>query len=139
MPEKPVEQQPPEVLAMVLVDTVLWDVSDGRYFLKGTFSVIQATDFPWTHPAIVVYTAITNGHGKTPLRLRLIDVDETREPIEDRESLVEFEDPIVVVEPIFVLTQVVFPEPGEYRVQLYGAGQFLRERRLQVVPPPTPS
>ena len=124
---------------MVLADTVLRVLAMAKLVIKGTFSVIQATDFPWKQPAIVVYTAITNGHGKTSLRLRLIDVDETSEPIVDSETVVEFADPIVVVEPIFVLTNVVFPEPGEYRVQLYGAGQFLRERRLQVGPPPNPS
>ena len=136
MPENAVEQQPPDVLAMILADAVLRDVATGKFEIRGTFSGISASDFPWTRPIIVVYAAITNGHGKTSLRLRLIDVDETLEPIVDSESVVEFADPIAVIEPVFVMTDVVFPEPGEYRVQLYGAGQFLRERRLYVTPPP---
>jgi hypothetical protein len=132
MPEKPVEQQQPDVLAMILAEAVLSDVASEKLEIRGVFSVLPAAEFPWTHSVMVVYTAITGGHGKTPLRLRIIDVDEVREAIVDTEMVVDFPDPITVLEPILVVKDIVFPEPGEYRVQLYGAGQFLRERRLQV-------
>jgi hypothetical protein len=131
-----VEQPPPDVLAMILADTVLHEPSSGKFFIQGTYSVIWASEFPYTHPSLVTYLAITGGHGKTRMRLSLVDVDEVREPVFQGEGDLEFPDPIAVVEMVLVRRNVVFPEPGEYRLQLYGAGQFLRERRLQVVPMP---
>jgi hypothetical protein len=37
------------------------------------------------------------------------------------------------------LEGIVFPAPGEYRVQLYAAGEFMTERRLVVVDPKSES
>jgi len=33
---------------------------------------------------------------------------------------------------MFPCSNVIFPEQGEYSVQLFGAGEFLREHRLDV-------
>ena len=52
----------------------------------------------------------------------------------DFETTVNFLDPTEEVEVVFRLLDLVFPEPGDYRVQLYGAGQFLRERRFLLIP-----
>jgi hypothetical protein len=35
---------------------------------------------------------------------------------------------------VFLLRDLVFPEPGDYRLQLWGAGRLLRERRFLVIP-----
>jgi uncharacterized protein DUF6941 len=136
MPDNPVEQQPPDVLAMVLADAVLHDVGSGKFYINGTYSVIFANDFPVLYPLIVVYLAVTNGHGRTPIKVKLVDVDETREPIFENEGVLEFSDPLQVLETVFAVRGVRFPEPGEYRLQIFGAGQYLRERRLQVIPVP---
>jgi hypothetical protein len=129
----PIEQQPPDVLALILADAVLRDFATGKCFIQGTYSVITAPVFPHVHPLIVAYAAITNGHGQTEMRLRLVDVDEDRAAVFEAEAPVEFPDPIAVVEMVFTATNVSFPKPGEYRLQLYGAGQPLRERRLHVL------
>jgi hypothetical protein len=136
MPEQRIEQQPPDVLAMVLADAVLRDAATNKHFIQGTYSVIFAPEFPWRHAAIVVYVAITNGHGKTPVKMRLVDVDETHDPVFEEEAIIDFPDPLAVAEFTFVPPGAVFPSPGEYRLQLFGAGIPLRERRLQVLPPP---
>jgi len=137
-----VEQQPPDVIAMVLADAVLHDFATGKCFIQGTYSVIGAREFPHLHPSIVVYTAVTGGHGQTPMKLRLVDANEDRAPLFQNEAMVSFPDPITVIELVIATPNVVFPEPGEYRLQLSGAGEFLRERRIHVVPieqpPPNP-
>jgi hypothetical protein len=138
MPEQRVEQQPPDVLAVVLADTILRDMATGKLYIQGTYSVIVAQTFPYQHPSIAVYFAITSGHGKTPIKMRLIDVDETRAPVFEQAMDFDFPDPLAVVEGVFVAVGPPFPEPGEYRLQVFGAGQLLRERRLQVVPAPAP-
>jgi hypothetical protein len=136
MAERPVEHQPPDVLAMVLADTVLQEPISGKFFIQGTYSVILAAGFPWIHPVLTVYCAVTNGHGHTPIKVRLIDVDELHKPRLEMDGTLQFPDPLVVIETVFAARGVRFNEPGEYRLQFFGAGELLRERRLQVLPAP---
>src|SRR4051794_7047377 len=66
---------------------------------KTAFAVVRALEiiseatFPFTCPTLAVYASLIDGRGETPLRLRLIDVDESREPVVDFETTVNFLDP----------------------------------------------
>ncbi len=90
--------------------------------------------FPFNCPSLAVYASMIDGRGETPLRLRLIDVNEERGPVLEFETSVNFLDPTEEVEIAFRLVDLVFPEPGDYRLQLYGADQFLKERRFLIIP-----
>ena len=138
--KKKATHTPPIVLALVLADTILTEVASGKFYINGTFSSILSAGFPCFHPRMAVYLAITNGHGSTPLKMRLVDADEERPPVVEAELIVNFPDPIVVVESVGVLQNVVFPVPGDYRLELYAAGTPIMSRRLAVVPvqPPKP-
>ena len=127
------EQPPPEVLALLIADQVYQDPVSGKVTVLGMSSAIGATVFPFSHPGVTVYAALTDGRGETPIQVRLLDVDEVREPVWEHQTDVSFPDPITEVELVVVLDDIVFPEPGEYRLQLLGAGQLLRERRLMVI------
>jgi hypothetical protein len=91
----PVERQPPDVLAMILADLVLKDIVTGKSIIHGVYSHIFANDLPVTYPLIVVYAAITNGHGETELELRIADADEELEPLFSRKGKANFADPLV--------------------------------------------
>jgi hypothetical protein len=130
----PVEQQAPEVLALLIADYVHRDDSTGKFFILGTRASVGAAAFPFNCPTLAVYSSLVDGRGETPIRIRLIDADETREPVLEFETTMTFLDPTEEVEIVFRLVDLVFPEPGDYRLQLYGAGQFLRERRFLVIP-----
>jgi hypothetical protein len=133
------EQPPPEVLALVVADHIHHDEETGKLFILGTRSTIWATSFPWDHPLLEVYAALVDGRDEVALRFRLIDAEEVREPVAEEEVEVTFPDPLTEVEILVSLDDLVFPEPGEYRLQLFAGGQFLRERRLQVLPPEAPA
>jgi hypothetical protein len=136
-----IEQQPPDVLAMVLADAALRDVATGKYTLQGCFSQLHAEEFPHRQSSIIVYAAITSGHGRTPIKLCLVDANEEHEPLFETETVIQFPDPLTVIELVFALGNVEFPERGEYRMQLFGAGQPLRERRIylgRIDEPPAP-
>src|SRR5688500_12292229 len=128
------EQPLPEVLALVLADDVFHDDVSGKLFILGIRSVMGANVFPWNVTRLAAYVALVDGRGETSFRLRLVDADEDREPVFENESLVTFPDPLTEIELVFKLSNLVFPEPGEYRLQLYATGQFLRERRVVIVP-----
>lgn len=130
----PVEQQPPEVFAVLIADYVHRDENTGRFVIVGTRSSIGAANFPCERRSLSVYAALTDGRGETAIKVCLVDADQGREPVLEFETMLSFQDPTEELEIAFVLSDLVFPEPGDYRLQLYGADQLLRERRFLVIP-----
>lgn len=128
-----IELQAPYTLAMVICDLVHRDPGTGKFTLLGCFSAITARSFPATHPAMAIYVALTDGRGRIPIKLRLVDVDEERQPIFELATDIEFQDPRTVMELAFYVGNIVFPSPGEYRLQLKGGDTPMMERRIVLI------
>lgn len=127
----------PFSLAMIVCDFIYRDPFTLKLTIMGTFSAIAAHEFPTKHPQLFVYTSLTGGRGTIPLRLKVVDVDEARAPVLEIEDTVEFaNNPNMVNEVAFGAVGVAFPEPGEYRVQLFANEEFIVERRLMVLQHP---
>src|SRR5262245_19656190 len=126
------EQPPPLVLALVIADHIHRDDETAKAFILGTRFTIEARRLPWNHPRLAVYIVLTEGLEEVTLRVRLIDTDEERDPVAEETVAVSMGDPLEEVEVTVFLTELTFPEAGEYRVQLFADGEFLRERRLLV-------
>jgi len=123
----------PYPLAMIICDAIWRDPATGKHTLLGLFSKIQAKEFPTQHKMLALFIALTDGHGKTPIRLRLIDAEESREPLFDGSQMVNFIDPRAILEIAFHVPGLTFDEPGEYRFQLFGGDEPLMERRILVI------
>jgi hypothetical protein len=124
--------QIPYSLAMVICDAIWRDPYTGKRTILGCFSAVHGHRFPLTVPIIAVFVTLTDGNGKIPIRLRLIDADEEHEPLFTAEIEVEFTSPLIVAELDFHMQGVTFPTPGEYRLQLTAREEYLVERRLVV-------
>lgn len=127
--------QSPTYLGMVICDNVLQDPENKKYYLLGTATVTFAPSFPVRQQKLCVYAALTDLRGKTALRLRLVYVDSRSN--EDKEVMaiageVESRDPLAVAELVISLHNLVFPQQGEYRFQLWNADTLLGERRYTV-------
>lgn len=123
---------PPYTLAMILCDAAWIDPSTGKKTLLGLFSALMAREFPVTIPTMCIYLAITDGHGKTPIKLRLIDAEEEVAPLGEVAGEIDFQDPRTVYEIVLQLSGVVFPREGEYRFQAFAGNEFLIERRVML-------
>ena len=127
---------PPYPLAMVICDMVWRDPYTAKCTIIGTFSAVCSSIFPAVHPVLSVYITLTDGRGIVPISLVLIDADEERAPIFKQDQDIEFIDPRAIVELIFVSGGIQFPQPGEYRLQLIAANEFIMERRILVLQTP---
>jgi hypothetical protein len=129
----------PDVLALIVCDQIITDRVTGKISLIGMFSTIHATRFPATHPQLSVYVALTEGHSKTPITIRIVDANEARKPLVEGNGMVQFKDPMAIANLTLQFHGLVFPEPGQYRVQIWSHGALLREARLSLaqaqVPP----
>jgi len=132
MPAERIAATPPVLLALVMADEIRVDPASGKRSILGIFDAISASSFPCLHPLIAVYAALTDGHGPTPVRLRLVDVDETRPPIFDVNEVLQFPEPMALGQYTFEFNRPVLPAPGHYRLQFFACGELLRELSLKV-------
>jgi hypothetical protein len=133
MSELKADTPTPIVLAMVLCDAIHQDPATHKCTLLGTFSTINVIKFPAVHRQLAVHLAMTDGYGKTRIKLMLAHADEKREPLFSREGMIEFGDPRVVAELNFTLNNLTFHEAGDYRLQVYANDLLLSERRVHVL------
>jgi hypothetical protein len=89
--------------------------------------------FPAMHPVMSVYAAVTDGRGTVQITLRMVDVDEEKPPVFELKTDAVFPDPRAVVEMAFIASNIVLPEPGEYRLQLFAGSSPMIERRILAV------
>ncbi len=131
----------PDVIALLVCDQIITDRLTGKQSLIGMFSKVHAAGFPATHPQLSVFVALTDGHGRTELTIRIVDSNEARPPIVEGRGTVDFKNPRAIANLALQFHGLTFPAPGEYRVQLWSAGELLREARLelrQIVARPAP-
>jgi len=121
---------------MVLADAIWTDPGTGKKTILGTFSALFGKEFPLHLGQLAVYVALTDGTGKVPITLKIVDVDEERDPVRTHAFSAEFPDPIAILEGTLHLGDVIFPEPGEYRIQLFAENELIIERRLVVIKMP---
>lgn len=120
----------PDVIALLFADDVHQDLATGKFSILGTYSSLTGSVFPWLQPALIVYLAFTEGSGTVPMKIRLVDVNEKRPVIFESDAVIHFSDPTATSEHAFFQSNVLFPEAGEYRLQLIASGQLIGERRL---------
>ena len=83
----------------------------------------------------MVYSAITDGQGMIPIRLRLVDsaadvAGNTGDSVFDQViGEFDFEDPLMVVE-MRTFIETSLPRPGVYHCEIYAGETLLMARRL---------
>ena len=129
----------PILLSAITCSRVLFDKVSGMPSIIDIVQTINAQKYPARHPQIVFFCELTNGHGTTKMKIRLVDAQEEDKYIFEKEGTVQFKDVKQIVTLAMDLHGVVFPSPGEYRFQLFAGGQLLGERRIicrKIEPPP---
>ncbi len=128
-----VQKPAPDVLSMILCEQIITDRITGKQSLICMFCSIHSLGFKASHHQLCVYVTLTEGYGETELRMRIVDANDERPPIVEGKGRVRFRDPRAIANLVLQFHGLTFPEPGEYRVQLYSAGELLREARLELV------
>lgn len=120
----------PMLLSAVTCGRVIFDKVSGMPSVIDIVQTIDAQRYPARHPQIVFFCELTNGHGTTETKIRLVDAQEEEKVIFERAGMVRFEDVKQIVTLAVNLQGLVFPRPGEYRFQLLAGGSLLGERRI---------
>lgn len=120
----------PVVLTLLLCEKVIVDARTQQYSLIGLVTNVNASRFPVRSPNLCIFTEVTGGHGITALTVKIVDVDEKREPVVKVDLQLNLENPLAVTQFVFGMPPLVFPRPGDYRLQAISNGATLLEKRL---------
>ncbi|MFA5553288.1 MAG: hypothetical protein WDA68_01855 [Phycisphaerae bacterium] len=118
----------PVLLSAIVCDRVIFDRFSGMPSLINILQTINAPKFPVRTGQVVFFCELTNGHGKTSLRVRLVDAKQDEKVVFQKDGVVEFKDVRQVLTLAIGLHGIVFEHPGEFRFQLFAAERLLGER-----------
>ena len=129
----------PVLMSIIVCDRVIFDRITGMPSIVNIVQTINAPNFPVRHDQLVFFCEMTNGHGNTRLKIRLVDLENQDKAIFEQGQSVDFKDVRQIVTVAINLMGVVFHHTGEYRFQLYANDILLGERSImckQVALPP---
>jgi len=121
---------PPVLLSAIVCDRVIFDRLTGMPSLINILQTLNAPKFPVRSNQLVFFCELTNGHGRTQTKVRLVDVSKDEQVVFEKSGMIEFKDVKHVLSLAVALQGLVFEHPGEYRFQLFAEERLLGERRI---------
>ncbi|MGD0598112.1 MAG: hypothetical protein ABSA64_11415 [Sedimentisphaerales bacterium] len=120
----------PILLSSIVCDRVIFDRLSGMPSIINIIQTINAPKYPVRHDQLIFFCEMTNGHGITRLKIRLVDIDNQDKVIFEQGQPVDFKDVRQIVTVAINLMGVVFQHTGEYRFQLFANDTLLGERSV---------
>ncbi|MCX5645910.1 MAG: hypothetical protein NTZ17_14715 [Phycisphaerae bacterium] len=130
MAENVRELPPPVLLAALVCDVVILDALTGKGTVVGIFDVLNAPTYPIRHDRLFVFCQLTNGRGSVDIHTKFVDLEDDEKVIFENTVKAKFADVREVANVVSQFLGLVFPHPGEYRVQVFAGTDFLGERRI---------
>ena len=121
---------PPVLLSAIVCDRVIFDKISGMPSLINIIQTINVTNYPVRSGQIVFFCELTNGHGKTKTKVKIVNAQEDDKAVFEQEGMLQFNDVKQVVTLAVTMQGIIFTVPGEYRFQLFADDYLLGERRL---------
>jgi len=130
----------PILLSAIVCDRVIFDRLSGMPSVINIIQTVNAPRYPVRHDQLIFFCEMTNGHGSTKIKIRLVDLNDQDKVIFEQAQSVDFKDVRQIVTVAINLMGIVFQHTGEYRFQLFANDTLLGERsvvcRQVTLPPP---
>jgi hypothetical protein len=99
--------------------------------LTNCFTKKRVPVFPSPPLKFAVFAALTGGLGKVIMKVMVSRLDDNR-MVYSRNLPTEFRDRIIETRFVLRLTDVVFPDPGEYVVELLADGEWVAQTVIKL-------
>ncbi len=124
------EIPPPLLLSAIVCDRVIMDNMTQTPSIISIIHTISAPRYPARHYRLTFFCELTNGRDKMQITIRLVDVQQEDKTMFEQTVEQEFRDIKQVAALTFGVEGIIFPHPGEYRMQIYAGTHLLGERRI---------
>jgi hypothetical protein len=122
----------PVVLGLIVCEKAIVEEGTKNVTLVSTYSRLVVEEFPSRPQKFVVHSLLTEGLGECTIDL-LVRKLETDEEVYHATLPVRFPDRLMEVCVLFRVSRCVFPSPGTYEFALLLDGEWLAQRRIQLV------
>lgn len=129
-------QRAPIGKAVFLCDDVVRDAAKNKTSVLNMFDTVRldaGTAFPYHLRKLCVFAECTDGLGEFALFVEIERADTEEVVYRSAFQSVTFTDPLKSVKICFRLGKCVFPEPGDYTVQLFGDRDMIGDHMLHIV------
>lgn len=106
--------------------------STHKYSLIGMWSMLNALQFPCTHPQLAVYFCISDAEGEYNAELQLVKMGFEEDTIGKFPIKVQARDRLGISEIVMVMKGLSFPEPAKYAFRLMMEGKLVGEKPFWV-------
>ncbi|MHC4912571.1 MAG: DUF6941 family protein, partial [Planctomycetota bacterium] len=103
---------PPVLLSAIICERVIFDKISGMPSIINIIQNVNSRKYPVRYPSLVFFCELTNGHGKTKTKIRLVDEKEEEKVLFEQEGMVDVKDVRQVLSLALNLQGTVLPEPG---------------------------
>lgn len=121
---------PPVMLSAIVCERVIFDKITGMPSIINVLQGINSAKFPVRYTQMVFFCELTNGHGTTDSKVRIVDAERDDKVLFEKNGKLEFKDVRQVVTLAMGIKGVTFNQPGEYRFQLFSEGSLMGERKI---------
>ena len=129
----------PHVQAIVLCDHIYRDDETGKYVLAGTFNRVYFRSFPGEYPRASLYINLSDFAGRHSISFRFVRLVDATILDESPEFELEHDDRREHHECIIELSDLEFPEPGRFTLEIYYDRDYLiGHADVEAMPMPTP-
>jgi hypothetical protein len=121
---------PPVLLSAIACEKVIFDKITGNASLITIIHNINAPQFPVRCATLVFFCELTNGHGQTNVKIKLVDVDQDDRVLFEQDGKMQFNDVKQIVTLAVNMQGIVFPREAEYAFEVYAENRLLGQRRI---------
>jgi len=132
----------PKVNAFLICDAIIQEAGTNKKSLIGVFHNIHSPSFPCTHFSMSIYANVSDAQGEYAFDLKLVDLQTLAQIGRATLPPVNITDRLRPAELCISLRGITFPQAGKYEYQLYGNGDLVAAKVLEVLeakPPQGPA
>jgi hypothetical protein len=122
----------PQSHALLMADQLLHDSITGKISVIGLFHNVHPDRFPFHHRNWWLYAVVSEIHGPTSIIFRLLRSADDSVLFESHPIDLTATSPLEVAERADRVLGVVYPAPGEYRLEAVVGGEVIAVRRYHV-------
>ena len=121
----------PVARGLHVCEQVIVEAGTNNVSLINCFTRRHVGTFPSPPMRLAVYALLSGGLGAVTMRVEISRLQDTK-LVYHRSMVVIFEDRVSEVRYILRLTDVVFPDPGDYSVVLFADDEWVAQTRVAV-------
>jgi hypothetical protein len=122
----------PVLLSMLACDTTIRDIETKKISLIGCFSGFMVKEIPFGINQFSLFVRLTEIIGSVPIKIQIKNLLDDEILAKEDSIRLETNDSTIPIEFVLVLNNVVFPNYGNYAIEIFAHNDFLGSVKILI-------